>query len=153
MADYMRDLRRVVGTRPIVMGGAGVLLLDADDRVLLQLRADNGCWGITGGAMELGETFEETARREVREETGLVVGDLHLLCLHSGPPTHYIYPHGDEVYLAAVIFTSRDFHGEVRADETETSALQWFAVGELPENLNPPDRHAIAELVAWLRRQ
>ncbi len=151
MADYMRDLRKVVGTRPIIMGGAGVLLLDAEDRVLLQLRADNGCWGITGGAMELGETFEQTARREVLEETGLTVGELEVLCLHSGSQTHYVYPHGDEVYLAAVIFTSRDYHGEMHADETETSALKWFAVGDLPDNLNQPDRHAIAQLVVKMR--
>lgn len=50
--------------------------------------------------MELGESFEETARREVYEETGIIVGDLALFHLHSGEQTFYKYPNGDAVYNA-----------------------------------------------------
>ena len=32
----------------------------------------------------MGETFEDTARRESLEETGFIVGEMHLFCLHSG---------------------------------------------------------------------
>ncbi len=59
---------------------AGVILVDPDGRVLLQLRDDDpkimfpGHWGITGGAGLPGETPEQTARREVLEETGLTLG-------------------------------------------------------------------------------
>ena len=59
---------------------AGVILVDALGRVLLQLRDDDpkimfpGHWGITGGAAEAGETPEATARRELTEETGLTLG-------------------------------------------------------------------------------
>lgn len=61
---------------------AGVILVDPRGRVLLQLRDDNpkimfpGCWGITGGVGLPGETPEQTARREVREETGLALGPI-----------------------------------------------------------------------------
>jgi 8-oxo-dGTP pyrophosphatase MutT (NUDIX family) len=56
---------------------AGVILVDPEGRVLLQLRDDDpaimfpGHWGITGGAGAPDETAEETARREVEEETGV----------------------------------------------------------------------------------
>ena len=59
---------------------AGVILVDEAGRVLLQLRDDKpdimypGHWGITGGAANAGETPEQTARREVTEETGLTIG-------------------------------------------------------------------------------
>ena len=61
---------------------AGVILVDPDGRVLLQLRDDDpsimfpGHWGITGGAGHGDETPEETARREVTEETGLTLGKI-----------------------------------------------------------------------------
>jgi 8-oxo-dGTP pyrophosphatase MutT (NUDIX family) len=55
---------------------AGVILLDREGRVLLELRSHDdtsypNCWDITGGGAEPGETPEETARREILEETGL----------------------------------------------------------------------------------
>jgi 8-oxo-dGTP pyrophosphatase MutT (NUDIX family) len=56
---------------------AGVIVVDPAGRILLQLRDDKpdipfpGCWSITGGGAEKRETPERTARRELREETGL----------------------------------------------------------------------------------
>jgi 8-oxo-dGTP pyrophosphatase MutT (NUDIX family) len=57
-----------------------VVLHDAHGRVLVQLREPDkpygGMWGLVGGHIEPGETPEDAARREVREETGFAVGDL-----------------------------------------------------------------------------
>jgi 8-oxo-dGTP pyrophosphatase MutT (NUDIX family) len=58
---------------------AGVILVDREGRVLMQLRDDDpaimfpGHWGLTGGAAQQGETPEQTARREVEEETGIAL--------------------------------------------------------------------------------
>ena len=63
---------------------ATVLLLDAQNRLLMQHRDGEAPkwpykWGLPGGAIELGETPEEAAHRELEEETGLRVdGDLQL---------------------------------------------------------------------------
>ncbi|MGG3506550.1 NUDIX domain-containing protein [Paenibacillus lautus] len=54
----------------IVTGGA--IIRDHHGRILLQRRSDYGNWGLPGGGMEAGESVEETMRREVLEETGLV---------------------------------------------------------------------------------
>ena len=62
MADCILDLRKVVGYRPLIQTGAGVIVVDAAGRVLLQRRSDNGCWDYAGGSMELGEEAEETAQ-------------------------------------------------------------------------------------------
>src|SRR4029079_10466296 len=59
---------------------AGVILVDRRGGVLMQLRDDDPAimfpnhWGLTGGASHDGETPEQTARREVAEETGLELG-------------------------------------------------------------------------------
>ena len=47
--------------------------------------------------MELGDSFEETAHKELLEETGLVVGGMELLTIALGKEFYYQYPHGDEV--------------------------------------------------------
>ena len=65
MADYILDLRKAVGRRPLLQTGAGVIVVDAAGRVLLQRRSDNGCWDYAGGSMELGEEAEETVCRKI----------------------------------------------------------------------------------------
>ena len=75
-ADPMTS--RAYPSRPIV--GIGVVLL-APGAVLLVRRArppSLGQWALPGGAQELGETAEDAARRELREETGLEAGALQL---------------------------------------------------------------------------
>lgn len=55
---------------------AGAVVRDDSGRVLLVRRANEpsrGLWSIPGGRVEAGESAEEAARREVREETGLDV--------------------------------------------------------------------------------
>lgn len=64
--------------RPIV--GIGVVVLKGDS-VLLVRRGkppNMGSWTLPGGAQELAETTEQAARRELAEETGVTVGELHL---------------------------------------------------------------------------
>lgn len=76
------DDRRGPGRRRAAM----VLLITLDGRLLLHHRDDEpgilhpGCWAGFGGAVEPGESVEAVARREVREETGLVIATLTFLC-------------------------------------------------------------------------
>ncbi|HEY5180094.1 MAG TPA: NUDIX domain-containing protein [Dermatophilaceae bacterium] len=51
---------------------AGVVI-DADGRVLVIQRRDNGQWEAPGGILELDETLEQGVQREVKEETGIQV--------------------------------------------------------------------------------
>ncbi|MGV3464174.1 MAG: NUDIX hydrolase [Heyndrickxia sp.] len=145
--NYIMDLRKIVGTRPIIMAGACVIVIDKENRILLQLRKDNNCWAIAGGALELGESLEQAAKRELLEETGLVAQNLTLFNVFSGEDFYYKYPHGDEVYNVVTAYLCTEFTGELRGQESEVQDLQFFYFNELPPNLSPVDRPIINEYI------
>lgn len=134
--DYIRYLREMVGTKPVIMVAAGVVLLNEVDEILMQRRADSGAWGLIGGLMELGETVEETARREALEETGLAVGKLELFSVFSSDELH-TYPNGDQAQVVTILFTTDGVTGVLKPD-AEGLELHYFALDSLPEPLFPP---------------
>lgn len=142
---YIMDLRKHVGHEPLIMSCAGVLILNERKQLLLQKRADNGCFGYPGGSMELGESFEECAKREVLEETGLVCSKLELFTVFSGKP--YTYPNGDQIYPAEAIFICDKYEGELKCQEEEVSELCFFDLNNLPENITPMNVEVIRRLV------
>ncbi len=153
MSDYIMDLRKQVGHRPLLQAGASVLLEDAEGRLLLQRRADNHLWGYHGGSVELDEPVEEAARRELREETGLSAGALAFFGVFSGPEMHYVYPNGDEVSNIDHVYLCTDWTGEPRAQEGEVEELRFFAWDELPEDIAPMNVPALRAWVETKRKE
>ncbi|MFC7371674.1 NUDIX hydrolase [Fictibacillus iocasae] len=135
--DYITYLRSMVGHSKVIMAACGVLVFDNQNRVLLQLRAEEKAWGHPGGFMELGETVTETARREVFEETGLKLGRLDFFGIYSGAQHDRKLANGDEVALIKIMFTCRDYVGSLQGDENETLQLQFFPLSELPPIWKP----------------
>ena len=150
MSDYIMELRKHVGHRLLLSPAAGVIVEDAEGRVLLEKRHDNGCWGHAGGAVEPDEPVEDAARRELFEETGLRAGRLDFFGIYSGPESHFYYPNGDEVSYVELVYTCRDWSGELRCQSGEVDELRWFAADELPENISPTVRRQLRD---WAEKQ
>jgi len=129
------------------MVGSTVLVLDAQNRLLMMKRSDSGDWGVPGGAMELGETTEETARRELFEETGLEVNELTLFGVFSGKELYYCYPSGEEVYNVSVVFLTRNIQGTVSFVDGEHCEYKYFELEKLPGNVSPPVKPILRKLV------
>ena len=130
--NYIQYLRQYVGTKPIIAVGAAVIVMNEQEEILLQLRADTNDWGIPGGGMEMGDSFEETAKKELFEETGLYASEMRLVALASGSEMYYQYPHGDEVYNATAVYRALNIMGELRQNE-ESKDLQYFSIYDLPQ--------------------
>lgn len=132
--EYYKKLRAHVGTDPLILPGANAIIIDDKNQVLLQQRL-SGRWGLPGGLMELGESFEETAIREVKEETGLTIRNLEFMAVYSGHDHLVNVPNGDSFYAVPAIYIVRDYEGKMVMDETEMLDLQFYAFDALPENI------------------
>ncbi|MEQ2526953.1 NUDIX hydrolase [Bacillaceae bacterium CLA-AA-H227] len=130
--NYIQSLRRFIGTGPIIAPGSAIIVLNKEQEILLQLRSDTLDWGIPGGGMELGDSFEETAKRELYEETGLISNHLEIVGIASGKEFYYKFPHGDEIFNATVIFRAMDVTGNMKKDH-ESLDLTYFPLDSLPK--------------------
>ena len=133
--NYIQYLRQYVGNNPILTAGTALFVFNENKELLLQLRSDFNLWGVIGGCMELGESFEEVAKRELKEELGLEIEELKMIDVISGKETFRTYPNGDKLYDITAIYEVRKFSGELRINDDESKELKWFKLSELPSNI------------------
>jgi len=131
--------------------GADVLVQRGEGEVLLQLRRDDRYWSLPGGALEPGESLEDAARRELREETGLAARELRLLTVCSGPKYDHTYPNGDQIHNVVAIYLALRVEGEILPDPEEGLKLRYFSTGALPE-VPASSRRMLARALEALRQ-
>ncbi len=132
---YITELRKYIGSRPIISIGATILVVNDDKQILFQHRSDTLDWGLPGGALELDETLEEAAARELHEETGLVANEFDLVGVFSGPDYYFRYPNGDEVYTVIHLYIAKNVRGILEMKDDESLKLTYFSKNELPDQL------------------
>ena len=134
----------------LIQDGAAAIIVNDKRQILLQRRVDNDKWGIPGGCQEIGETFEQTVIREVKEETNLDVKpeDLKLINIISGDIRRREYPNGDVVYNNTVLYLIDKYSGDLKWDE-ESKVLEFFDMDKLP--LNQHDEDLIKTYLKTLR--
>jgi 8-oxo-dGTP pyrophosphatase MutT (NUDIX family) len=145
--DYIDKLRKKVGTMPVILTSAGVIVLKDEDQdhVLLGYRADTKDWGLPGGYMEPGETLEETAIRELKEEIDIEAESLKIFKIFSGTEFYHEYPNGDKVYSVMAVFLYSDVEQSINVDNTEILKVRFFNLRELPERMTKTTRLILEE--------
>jgi len=150
MTEYIRKMRSHIGHDTLILVGVGVFI-HKDGKLLLQRRRDNNCWADHGGCVEIGEKVEDTARRELFEETGLIANKLELIGVFSGENMMYTYPNGDQAYIIGISYLCEDFSGTPVSETDETVDLQWFDIDNLPDNISPPSAEPLRRCVEILK--
>lgn len=112
---------------------------EGHSKVLLTRRADNGLWCLPGGRMESGESIEECCRREVLEETGLVIQTCRLIGIYSNRDQLVIYPDGHEAQFVALSFEAKITGGNLILSD-ESTAADFFTIPEA-ESMPMHGRH------------
>ena len=129
---YIMDLRKHIGHDALIGVGATTLVFNDEKELLLNLRADTNTWGIPGGSMELYETIEETAIRELKEETGISADKLELVTVLSGKDFYFEYPNGDKMCTVIILFKVLNYNGEIKVSDNESKSLKFFPLTNLP---------------------
>ena len=129
--DYIKWIRGKVGHEKIIIVYAGGCIFNEKGEVLLQKRADCNKWGFPGGAVELGETPEMAAKREVKEETGLDVEVGNLIGIYTD--SDVVYPNGDKAHSICICYEMKIMGGELVCDRDETLELKFFSLDNMPE--------------------
>jgi 8-oxo-dGTP pyrophosphatase MutT (NUDIX family) len=133
---YIEDLRKAIGHKLVNIAATAVIVEDGSGKVLLQKRSEPfETWGLPGGIMELGETSEAAGKREVFEETGLLIDDLKLIGVFSGEKSYVKLNNGDEYYAVIIAYYSKNIRGNLKADGVESLECKFFRTDEIPDNM------------------
>lgn len=126
--DYFNDPDAPQPNR--VVPSASAIVTNDNDEILLLKRRDNSLWTIPGGGHEAGETIEDTAVREVREETGLEVTITGLVGVYTNPAHVIAYSDGEVRQQFSLCYTTRITGGQLAIDQ-ESTDLAWVHPSKL----------------------
>lgn len=115
-----------------VVPSTTAVVTDNEGRIALVHRKDNGLWALPGGGMELGESIEDCAVREVREETGLEVRVTGLVGVYTNPNHVIEYTDGEVRQQFSLCFTT-ELLGGTLAYDAESTDISWVEPERIPE--------------------
>lgn len=142
----MTEIKKRVGA------GIGVMILNKEGQVLLGKRHDDpekadsqlhgeGTWTMPGGSLEVGESFEEGATREVKEETGIIIKNPKIISVHNTKNEH--------AHFVTIGLLVAEFEGTPKVMEPdEIVDWQWFDLEKLPTPMFFPSAKVIENYLA-----
>jgi 8-oxo-dGTP diphosphatase len=120
---------------PAPQVGVGVLVVGSGGILLGKRKGSHGAgtWSAPGGHLEFGESVEDCARREVLEETNLIIKNLRL-----GPFTNNIFESEKKHYVTLFVIAARASGTLTNREPRKCEGWAWFQWSNLPEPLFAP---------------
>ena len=126
-----------------------VVVVDGNKILLVKRRRrpHQGKWALPGGFVEYGETVEAAAKREIQEETGIVIDLSEILGVYSDPERD---PRGHTV---SVVFVGEKVGGQLQGGDDAADA-KWYDMNNLREEQLAFDHEMVVQdLRQWLKNR
>ena len=134
--DYIPYMRKMIGHKRMLTVGLCCLILNEKNQLLLEKRTDNGLYCIPGGSLDFDETVIEGVKREVREETGILLKEVSLFMIQSGSKMQLSYPNGDVTDYMDLCFIARVDSKDIdlnKEHDDESSLIAFYDLDKLPK--------------------
>jgi len=112
--------------------GLGIIIVNGNGEILIGKRKGSLAqkYSIPGGHLDLGETFEDGAIREIKEETNLNIKQLHVIAITNNLET---YREEGKHYVSIVLLVDK-YEGDLKLMEPDKcEAWLWVDPKNLPE--------------------
>lgn len=130
--DYLDD-PNAPKPNSLVPSVNAVVVNDAGEFLLIQ-RTDNGNWSLPGGAMDLGESIGDAAKRETLEETGVQCELTKIIGIYTNPGHVLEYTSNGEVRQEfSIVFEAKALKGEPTPSD-ESSRVEWVTADMLDDH-------------------
>lgn len=126
--DFVLELRRYVGTRPLSLTGTTAVVVRGSE-ILLGRRSDNGALTPVTGIVDPGEEPADAAVREALEEAGVVIRAERLAWVHQIP--RVTYANGDQTDYLDITFRCSWVAGEPYPADGEMTEVGWYPLADL----------------------
>ena len=107
-------------------------MLNGEGKVLLTRRRDSENWTMPGGTMEIDESVEQCAVREVKEETGLIATVKCVIGTYTNPDNIISYSDGEVRREFSILVRAEVAEGELKIDD-ESTEIGWFSFDQAME--------------------
>lgn len=139
MKGYISSVRSKIGKDKFIHPGARIIIENHLGEILFIERMDNGSLGIPAGSLEEDETIEECIKREVKEETGLILINLEVIVISTNPLLETVkYVNDDVIQYFTIEFYSCTWTGLLKVEDKEEIKSAKFMnisfIDKLPKN-------------------
>jgi len=147
--EYWQHIRQAVGKGTVIIPSAAGAIVH-EDKILLVRHNLLKKWQIPGGLQEIGESIQQTAQREIKEELGLDVVAGSLISVYSQPQWMIKFPDESQLQQLIFFFLMEGEFSLIKIQASEIADYRFFAPDEIPDDTFDCCKQKISD---WLHFQ